>query len=151
MDTQWFLKSVNVLRLMVLPVVAGLMTGCASQAQPNLINGQYFMAGDNDCKYVKPWSDTVITCFNSAGVATGFRNAITEQQVNYHYAQQNQQQVQMQQLNQQLQQFNQQTQQQTQALQQAPQYVAPQVAPLNQPGDNQIRCINTGIVTNCRY
>ena len=148
MDKICFVKSLKALSVGVLSIVAGTLVGCASQAQPNLFNGKYYMAGDSDCKYMKPFTDSVISCFNSDGVSTGIRNAISMQQ---YQAQQYQQQMEMQQLNQQLQQFNYQTQQQTQSFQQAPQYVAPQVVPLSQPGGDQIRCVNVGIVTNCRY
>ena len=58
---------------------------------------------------------------------------------------------QIQQFNAQLQQQNQQLQQQQNARLQMPQYVAPQAAPLTPQTGTQIRCINTGPVTNCRY
>jgi len=66
------------------------------------------------------------------------------------------QQLQMYQFNQQLQmqqiqELNQQLQQTGNSWQPMPQYTAPQVAPLTRPGGNQIRCINTGPYTNCRY
>lgn len=32
-----------------------------------------------------------------------------------------------------------------------PTMATPQVTPVYRPGGNQVRCINTGIYTNCRY
>ena len=77
---------------------------------------------------------------------------MTTQQLQMYQYQQYNEQLQMQQLSQQLQQTGQSFQQSSQQyLQQSQQYNAPQVMPIESPDGNQIRCINTGIYTNCRY
>lgn len=68
--------------------------------------------------------------------------------------QQQQSQIEVQQLNNALTQFGQQMQSTSQLmLNNVTSQPAPQVnfAPFTSPGSNQIRCINTGPVTNCRY
>ncbi|MCP3017577.1 hypothetical protein [Cupriavidus basilensis] len=131
--------------------LAVTVAGCASSAAPNFVNGRYYMAGDSACERYRVLSPSRIMCFNSDGQATGYRDAMTDQQLQMYQFNQQMTVQQMQQLNAQLQQQNQQMQQQQNAWRQMPQYVAPQAAPLTPQDSNQIRCINTGPVTNCRY
>lgn len=129
-----------------------LLVGCSSNAAPNFINGHYYMAGDSACSRYQVLSETRIMCMNSSGNYSGYRDAMNDQQLQmYHYQQMNEQ-VQMQQFNQQLQQTGQSWQQSgQQILQQSQQYTPPAVTPIQPPGGNQVRCINAGIYTNCRY
>jgi hypothetical protein len=87
-------------------------------------------------------------CLDSDGIATGYRESMTSQQMQMYQYQQYNNQMQMRQLNQSMQQTNQSIQQS------APQYqpyTAPAVTPITPPGGNQVRCISTDIYTNCRY
>ena len=85
-------------------------------------------------------------CIDSNGRDSGYRDAMTDQQLQMYQFNQQMQAQQMQQLNQQLQQTG-------KAWQPPPPqpYTAPQVTPLTPPGGNQVRCINAGVYTNCRY
>jgi len=81
-------------------------SGCTKMAMPNFYNGHYFMAGDNNCRRVRMISDTRIMCYTSEGKETGYRDAMTDQQLSmYRYNQQMRQQ-QSQQLSQSLQNLN---------------------------------------------
>ena len=114
-------------------------------AAPNLYNGYYFMAGDETCTQMRALSATRIMCTNSAGQETGYRDAMTDQQLQmYQHSEEMQAQRAAQSAAQ--------TAAWANSMQQPyPQYSAPQVQPLSLPGSGQIRCINTGMYTNCRY
>jgi len=63
------------------------LTGCGGAA-PNAINGKYYMAGDSNCKRYRMISDDRIMCLNSDGQKTGYRNAMSDQELQmYHYNQ----------------------------------------------------------------
>ena len=47
-------------------VLLALLNGCAAYAAPNFLNGRYYLAGDDDCKYMRPLSDTRIMCQDSS-------------------------------------------------------------------------------------
>lgn len=140
------------MRKAVLGATFALLVGCANSAAPNFINGQYYMAGDSACSRYQTLPESRIMCIDSSGNYSGYREALTSQQLQMYQYQQVNQQAQMQQVNQQLQQMGQSWQQSgQQALEQSQQYTAPGVAPIQPLGGNQIRCINTGVYTNCRY
>lgn len=139
---------IRILALGLLVVTAG----CASQAAtPNFVNGRYFMGGDDSCKHYRMLSSDRIMCVDSAGRDTGYRDAMTDQQLMMWQQNRAYEQMQMQQLNQQMQQASQSFQQQQyQNLQQSQQWSAPAV-PSYQQNNNTVRCISAGIYTNCRY
>ena len=58
-----------------------LLTGCASAPAPNFFNGQYYMAGDASCESVRALSDTRVMCIDKDGKDTGYRDAITAEQI----------------------------------------------------------------------
>jgi len=58
-----------------------ILSGCASTAAPNFFNGQYYMAGDDSCKNMTSLSDTRIMCKDKEGVETGYRDAMTSEQI----------------------------------------------------------------------
>ncbi|GGC15309.1 hypothetical protein GCM10007205_25310 [Oxalicibacterium flavum] len=84
------------------------------------------------------------------GVETGYRDAMTYEELQMYQMHVQNQQIQMQQLNQQLQQTGEAWQRVGQQIQQVPQYTAPQVTPITPPGGYQTRCIQNGIYVNCR-
>jgi hypothetical protein len=127
------------------------LTGCASDPAPNFFNGGYYMAGDPSCVRMSVVWQGRIMCHNSDGVATGYRDEMTPQQIQMYQYQQYSNQMQMQQLNQSMQQTGQSFQQAGQQFQQYQQYTPPAVTPIAPPGGNQVRCISTDIYTNCRY
>lgn len=57
------------------------LSGCASTAAPNFFNGQYYMAGDDSCKNMTVLTDTRIMCKDKEGVETGYRDAMTSEQI----------------------------------------------------------------------
>lgn len=56
------------------------LSGC-STAGPQFVHGNYYWAGDSDCRSANQRTDTSITCYNSDGEETGYRNAMTDQQL----------------------------------------------------------------------
>ena len=124
------------------------LSGCASDPAPNYFNGGYYMAGDPSCVRMSVVWQGRIMCHNSDGVATGYRDEMSPQQIQMYQYQQYNNQAQMQQLNQSIQQAGQSFQQTGQQYQP---YTPPAVTPITPPGGNQIRCISTDIYTNCRY
>jgi hypothetical protein len=64
-----------------------VLSGCAS-AMPNAINGKYYMAGDSNCKRYRQILDDRIMCIDSDGRDTGYRDAMSDQELQmYHYKQ----------------------------------------------------------------
>lgn len=78
-------------------VVAGILfiSGCATTAMPNYFNGNYYMAGDDTCRQVRPLSATRVMCMDASGRETGYRDAMTVEQMQMY--QMSQQQAQSQQ------------------------------------------------------
>ena len=112
-----------------------VLTGCASVASPSLIDNNYYMMGDSNCVRARFISATRIMCINNDGAETGYRDAMSTQDMQMYQTQQIVQQMQAQQLNQALQNVNQSLQQTNQQLmQQNQQFVAPQVQPINPQG-----------------
>ncbi len=54
--------------------------GCAS-AMPNLVNGKYYMGGDSSCSRYRTLSESRIMCMDKDGNETGYRDAMTDQQL----------------------------------------------------------------------
>ncbi len=128
-----------------------LLAGCATSAAPNFFNGNYYMAGDATCKQVRALSPTRVMCIDKKGNDTGYRDALTAEQLQMYHMQMQYQQAQAQLYSQELQRSNQALQNSTQQLlQQSQQYTAPQVAPITPPGGYQTRCLVNGIYVSCR-
>lgn len=108
-----------------------LISGCASNPAPNYFNGNYYMAGDSNCTQMRPLSSTRVMCIDTNGQNTGYRDAMTYEQMQMYQVQVLNQRAQMEQLSQQLQQTGQTFQNiGQQALQQSQSWSAPQVQPV---------------------
>lgn len=59
------------------------LSGCGG-AVPNAINGKYYMGGDSNCKRYRAISDNSIMCMDSDGRETGYRNAMSDQELQMH-------------------------------------------------------------------
>lgn len=67
------------------------INGCGgSTAMPNSINGRYYMAGDPSCARYRVLSNTRIMCKDSNGRDTGWRNAMTNQEISMYQHNQSQ-------------------------------------------------------------
>lgn len=119
-------------------MVAALLSGCAtSEPFPALVGNNYYMGGDANCVRYDQVSPTRIRCTNAKREMTGYRDAMTPQQVQAYAAM---------------------NQYQPPRYSHQPQVIQPVVYPVMQtprvanltPGSNQVRCISTGIYTNCR-
>ena len=79
-----------------------LMTsGCSSDPHPELAsNGNYFMVGGASCEKYRPVSQTTIECADANGNSTGYRNAMTQADMQMYTYQRQQAQQQLQALNQ---------------------------------------------------
>ena len=98
---------------------------------PNYYNGNYYMAGDPGCVRMRALSSTRIMCVDKNGVDTGYRDAMTHEQMQMYQLQM----VQMQQLNQSIQQVGQTFQNAGQQInQQSQQYNPPQAQPISPQG-----------------
>ena len=77
-------------------VAAGvlLISGCATTAMPNYVNGNYYMGGDAACARYRVLSDTRIMCMDKNGTDTGYRDAMTPEQMQMYNMQQQQMQSQ---------------------------------------------------------
>lgn len=64
----------------LLVIIAISLTGCAS-AMPNFYDGHYYMVGDSNCVDGRPLSNNRIMCIDSSGKETGWREAMTDQQL----------------------------------------------------------------------
>jgi len=56
------------------------LTGCYS-ASPQFLRGNYYMTGDSNCRLSRERTDTSINCYNSDDELMGYRNAMTDQQL----------------------------------------------------------------------
>ena len=76
-------------------VVTGvlLISGCATSAMPNFFNGNYYMAGDSNCMRVRALSEKRVMCYDKNGTETGYRDAMTPDQVQMYHMRQTQSQV----------------------------------------------------------
>jgi hypothetical protein len=89
---------------------------------------------------------------NRDGQDTGYRDAMTPQQIQMYQFQVMQQQAQMQQMQQSINYNNAVLAANTQAtLNRASAYSPPVVQPIQSYGGNQVRCIGVGIYANCRW
>lgn len=105
-----------------------IISGCASSPAPNFFNGNYYMAGDSNCVQMRQLSSTRIMCIDKNGQSTGYREAMTSEQMQMYRMQMLNEQAQMEQLNRQIQQTGQSFQNSgQQILQQSQSYTAPQV------------------------
>ena len=119
----------------LIALFALIVSGCASTAMPNFYNGNYYMAGDPSCVQMRALSSTRIMCVDKKGSDSGYRDAMTYEQMQMYQIQMTQQQIQMQQLNQSMQQVGQTFQNARQQItQQSQQYTPPQVQPITPQG-----------------
>lgn len=77
------------MKILTLALVTILLGGCAS-AMPNFVNGKYYMGGDSNCSRYRILSESQIMCINEDGKDTGYRNAMTDQQLQMYQMQQQQ-------------------------------------------------------------
>lgn len=123
------------MKYVLIAAVALMIAGCASTAAPNFFNGNYYMAGDSSCVRVRQLSSTRVMCMDKKGNDTGYRDAMTYEQMQAYQLHVLNQQVQMQQITQKLQQTGQTFHNAGhQILQQSQQYTAPQVQPIAPQG-----------------
>lgn len=69
------------LKAVIIVLIIGTLSGCFRTAMPNFYNGRYYMAGDDNCVRSRMLSNTRIMCVNSDGKETGYRDAMTDQQL----------------------------------------------------------------------
>jgi hypothetical protein len=105
------------MRILLVALIAAALAGCASTASPVWHEGQYYMVGDDACSDAYPLTKTRVVCYDVDGNETGYRDAMTEAELNMWMHQQKMAELQQQQqeleaaarrtrLNQQLQQYS---------------------------------------------
>lgn len=71
-----------------LVLIATIIGGCSSAAL-NVIDGKYYLAGDSNCVRYRQLSESRIMCINKKGEEVGYRDAMTDQELQvYMYNQQ---------------------------------------------------------------
>lgn len=133
--------------------LAGCAGGSGPTAAPNFMNGYYYLAGDSTCTQIRQIAVGRVMCVNPQGQDTGYRDAMTDQQIQMW---QYQNQMAQQQAAASRAAFAAQLQQTAASVQPyAPLYnfQPPTVAPLVMPGSNSVSCITVsdGFYTHCRY
>lgn len=77
------------LKYVALTITLGFaMSGCANNPMPNFYNGKYYMAGDDNCKFMRQIEPDKVMCQNSSHRDTGYRIAMTDQQLQMYMHQQ---------------------------------------------------------------
>lgn len=96
------------MKALVLVAILFLIAGCSSSIYPSYYAGKYYMiGGDEGCSYVQQITDTSIMCLDEERNQTGYRDALTGDQLNDYLAQQQAYQAQMASLSQSIEQANQ--------------------------------------------
>ena len=141
------------MRIIALISAGMILSACTTGAPiPNFYNGHYYMSGDANCVRGTNVTPTRINCYNSKGEATGYRDAMTPQQIQMYQFQAMQQQMKAQQMQQSIDYNNAMMAANTQAtLNRASVYSPPTVQPIQTYGGNQVRCVGVGIYANCRW
>ncbi|MCB4859523.1 hypothetical protein K7W03_07900 [Sphingobium sp. PNB] len=112
------------------------LSACASTAGPNFYSGQYYMAGDKNCKRMSNISPTRIMCYDKNGNPKGYRDAMNSQQLQMWQYQVANQRAEMEDLNNSIQQLGQSAQGWGQQFrQQGQQFQPPQVQPIAPNGN----------------
>lgn len=57
-----------------------ILSGCGG-ASPRALNGKYYMAGDSNCVRYRIISDSRVMCMDADGRETGYRNAMSDQEL----------------------------------------------------------------------
>lgn len=123
------------------------LAGCETTAEPKPVNGNYYLTGDSNCKYTSQVGPTTILCYDAQQKATGYRNAMTPQDMAMWQMQQAQHNAQIARMSASLDQTN-------QAILNGARYptmATPQVTPISPSGRTTVHCISASIYTNCRY
>ena len=84
------MKYMLLVKLFAAAFVMVFLHGCAS-ASPYNYNGMYYMVGDSSCSQFRSRTSNTINCFDSDGNATGYRVAMTDQDIQMYNAKQAQQ------------------------------------------------------------
>ncbi|MDP9414448.1 MAG: hypothetical protein M3Q08_10255 [Pseudomonadota bacterium] len=142
----------RIMKKMGLLLLTAPLAACASGSgpAPNFYNGNYYLAGDSNCKRVEIFTETRIRCYNSKNQLTGYRDAMTPEAMQMYQMQVAYQIQQMNALTQQVQQTGESFRQIGQGFQKIPTYTAPEVMAPTLPGGKTIKCIRAGIYVNCR-
>jgi len=70
------------MRALFLSILFGMIfVGCARTAMPNNFGGKFYMSGDDNCVRARKLSDTRIMCIDANGKETGYREAMTDQEI----------------------------------------------------------------------
>ncbi len=64
------------------------LSSCATYSAPNFFNGKYYMAGDDNCRYMRQLDNNRIMCQDSSHKDVGYREAMTDQQLQMYMHQQ---------------------------------------------------------------
>ncbi|MEW9838097.1 hypothetical protein [Mesorhizobium marinum] len=133
----------------ILSIMVPVMTGCSKTASPHFIDGHYYMGGDSNCIRYEKIGPTQIMCATKDHKLTGYRNAMTDQELAMYQHQQVQQQIAHQQAMADIDAGNQQLAANTARIYQP--MAIPSVAPVGLPGPTVVHCTTASIYTNCRY
>lgn len=139
------------LRALAALLTVGIISGCGNEAAPNFYNGGYYMAGDKTCTRINAIGPDRVMCYDKAGNPTGYRVAMTTQQLQMYAYNRQRQSAEMDAFLSSSQAASQSMLNSSQAmLRSTSMYQAPQVMPIQPARTNVIHCINAGPMINCR-
>lgn len=61
-----------------------LFSGCSRSASPQAYNGQYYMTGDSNCRSFRQISSDRIMCYDSDEKQIGWRQAMSDKELQMH-------------------------------------------------------------------
>lgn len=136
-------------------LVGLIAIGCSARyAQPTFYKGYYYMAGDESCVSMREMWPGRIMCLDKNHMETGWRDAMTDQQLMMYQAQvqqRNQEILQTLQLLSQLQQAGESMREAgMRMLEQSRQFQTPYVAPLAPPQNSRTHCVMVGNQLICQ-
>jgi len=76
------------MKIISILVFALLVSGCAGSAMPNFYNGKYYLAGDSNCRFMRQLEANRIMCQDASRKDVGYRDAMTDQQLQMYMHQQ---------------------------------------------------------------
>jgi hypothetical protein len=124
-----------------------ILSGCAGTAAPTFFAGNYYLAGDSDCRRFQASTDARIECFNSKGNFRGYRYAMNSEALRIWQAERAYNDAQIEGLTQSLKQVGQTFEQGGQRiLQQSQGYSVPQAQSYQQPAGVTYRRVGDAII-----
>jgi len=125
------------------------LSGCSStpSAKMTSVGGKFYMVGDSNCAYYKQRDENSILCANQNKQTTGYRNALSDQELQYKMHRERIEQAESEKFNRSLSNLNRQINENSRSLDQLNNSIQPY--PSYAPS-KPINCHQMGTFTQCR-